>query len=188
MRAPGAPSDTRHRQACRHGRRPVGRRKCRKPSLCRLRRSGPNSARPRSACRTGRGLYIFQGCGRVARHPRWRSVAIRPNRNSTRRSSGSRKAERFRIATAKGLRQRPGQAAPVRQDCDRRFAARRYFFLPVLRAGASADDLNRSVAGSAASLAFAAAGLAGFAAGAGAAGWSLAENLMAMSVLVGETR
>ena len=61
----------------------------------------------------------------------------------------------------------------------------RYFFL-VLRAGASAGDLNRSVATSGAS-GFA-AGLAGLAAAGGAAGWSLAENFMAMSVLAGKAR
>ena len=61
----------------------------------------------------------------------------------------------------------------------------RYFFL-VLRAGASAGDLNRSVATSGAS-GFA-AGLAGLAVAGGAAGRSLAENFMAMSVLVRKAR
>lgn len=64
----------------------------------------------------------------------------------------------------------------------------RYFFFG-LRGGASAGDLNRSVPASAASPVFgAAAGLAGFTAAAGAAGWPLAENLIAISILVRETR
>jgi len=62
----------------------------------------------------------------------------------------------------------------------------RYFFL-VLRAGASAGDLNKSVATSTGASGFA-GGLADLAVAGRAAGRSLAENFMAMSVLVRKAR
>lgn len=115
IHARGAPSGNHHRPACRRGRHPGGPRKCRKRSTCRLHRTAPSSARPRSACRIRWLLRISPGCGRAARHPRWKNAATPPNRNSKRHSSGSRREERYSVATTKGLRRPPGRTAPARR-------------------------------------------------------------------------